>query len=46
LPSSPAIAQLHSLLRNPQTMQTAVLLREVLGPPRCRRKGGNARATV
>jgi hypothetical protein len=35
---SPAAAQLHSLLRSPQTLRTAVLLQEVLGPPRCRRR--------
>jgi hypothetical protein len=35
---SPALTQLMSLLRTPQTLRTAVLLHEILGPPRCRRR--------
>lgn len=35
---SPAIKQLFGLLKSPQTMQTAVLLREILEAPRCRRR--------
>jgi hypothetical protein len=34
---SPAVTQLLSLLRTPATLQTAVLLQEVLGKPRCHR---------
>lgn len=36
--ASPAVAQLRTLLASPQNLQTAVLLHEVLGPPRCRRR--------
>jgi len=35
---APATAQLLSLLQTPGSLQTAILLQEVLGPPRCRRK--------
>jgi len=35
---SPAVAQLHALLRSPQAAQAGILLHEVLGPPRCRRR--------
>ncbi len=35
---SPAAAQLRALLRSPQTLRVAVLLHEVLGPPRCKRR--------
>jgi hypothetical protein len=35
---APAAAQLTSLLQTPGSLQTAILLQEVLGPPRCRRK--------
>lgn len=35
---SPAVGQLHALLRSPQSAQVGVLLHEVLGPPRCRRR--------
>jgi hypothetical protein len=34
--TSEAVLQLQALLRSPQSMQTAVLLHAVLGPPRCR----------
>jgi hypothetical protein len=37
---SPAVAQLWTLLRTPGTLQTAILLQEVLGPPKCRRAPG------
>jgi hypothetical protein len=37
-PVSPAIAQIHYMLRSPQSVQAAILLQEVLGPPRCRRR--------
>jgi hypothetical protein len=37
VPVSSAGGQLMALLRSPQTLQTAVLLHEILGPPRCRR---------
>lgn len=33
----PAVTQLRSLLRSPQGLRNAMLLKEVLGPPRCRR---------
>lgn len=36
--ASPAAAQLTSLLQTPGSLQTAILLQEVLGRPRCRRK--------
>lgn len=35
---SPAVAQVLDLLRKPQAMQTAIILREVLDVPRCRRR--------
>ena len=35
---APAVAQLHAMLRSPQSVQAAILLHEVLGPPRCRRR--------
>lgn len=35
---SQAVAQLRAMLRSPQSIQAAILLREVLGPPRCRRR--------
>lgn len=35
---SPAVTQLMKLLRNPQSLRTAFMLQEVLGPPRCRRR--------
>jgi hypothetical protein len=35
---APAVAQLRALLTSPQNLQTAVLLQEVLGQPRCRRR--------
>jgi hypothetical protein len=35
---SPVAAQLRELLRSPQSLRAAILLQEVLGPPRCRRK--------
>lgn len=35
---APATAQLTSLLQTPGSLQTAILLQEVLGPPKCRRK--------
>jgi hypothetical protein len=35
---SPAVVQLRALLQTPGSMQTAILLQEVLGPPRCRRR--------
>jgi hypothetical protein len=34
---SPAVIQLRSMLRSPGTIQAAIILQEVLGPPRCRR---------
>jgi hypothetical protein len=34
---SPAVVQLRSMLRSPGTIQAAIVLQEVLGPPRCRR---------
>jgi hypothetical protein len=34
---SPAVVQLRSMLRSPGTIQAAIILQEVLGPPRCRR---------
>lgn len=34
---SPVVAQLPSLLRNPQTTAAAFVLREIFGPPVCRR---------
>jgi hypothetical protein len=37
-PYSPAVAQLQALLRSTQSLQTAILLQEVLGPPKCRRR--------
>jgi len=40
---SPAVTQLLSLLRNPATLQTAVLLQEVLGQPRCHRQRRSSR---
>src|SRR5262245_29426179 len=39
VPLSPALVQLRDLLRTPQSLRTAVMLREVLGPPRCQRRG-------
>jgi hypothetical protein len=36
--TTPAAAQLGSLLRSPQALQAAVLLHEILGPPRCRHR--------
>ncbi len=36
-PVSPAAQQLLELLKTPQSLQTAILLREVLDRPRCRR---------
>lgn len=35
---APATAPLISLLQTPGSLQTAILLQEVLGPPRCRRQ--------
>jgi periplasmic protein TonB len=35
---SPAIAQIYAMLRSPQSIQAAILLQEVMGPPRCRRR--------
>jgi hypothetical protein len=35
---APAVAQLWTLLKSPATLQAAILLQEVLGPPRCRRR--------
>ena len=37
-PQPPALTQLQSLLRTPQSLRTAFLLKEILGPPRCRRQ--------
>jgi len=34
---SPLLADFRALLRSPRAMQMAILLQEVLGPPRCRR---------
>jgi hypothetical protein len=34
--AAPPVQQLRELMRTPKTLQTAVLLQEVLGPPRCR----------
>jgi hypothetical protein len=34
---SPVVAQLPALLRNPQTTAAAFVLREIFGPPVCRR---------
>jgi hypothetical protein len=36
--AAPATANLFALLRSPQSLRTAVLLREVLGPPVCLRR--------
>jgi len=36
-PPSPAVKQLLELLRTPQTVRAAILLNEVLGPPRSKR---------
>lgn len=36
--ASPAVSLLHGLLRNPASMQAAVLLHEVLGPPKSRQR--------
>jgi hypothetical protein len=35
---SPAVAQLWSMLRTPGSVQAAIMLQEVLGPPRCRKR--------
>lgn len=35
---SPAVTQMLGMLRNPASVRAAVLLQEVLGPPRCRRR--------
>jgi hypothetical protein len=37
-PQSRAAAQLLAMLAQPESVRTAILLQEVLGPPRCRRK--------
>lgn len=36
---SPAVTQLRSMLRDPQSLRVSFMLQEVLGPPRCRRHG-------
>lgn len=36
--TSSAVLQLRSMLRTPSSVQAAIMLHEVLGPPRCRRR--------
>jgi hypothetical protein len=35
----PVVNQLSALLETPDSLRTAIMLREILGPPRCRRNG-------
>ena len=37
-PASPVLAQVRQLLRSPRSAAAAFVLREILGPPRCRRR--------
>jgi hypothetical protein len=37
---SPAVAEVLKMLRSPQSVAKAILLQEILGPPRCKRRPG------